>query len=387
MDIRESCDRWIEVDLDAVTENYRQLRTLLAPKTRLMAVLKADAYGLGAAPLAKTLAEAGADWLAVSTAEEGVELRRAGVETPILVFSPLLERQQPLFQRYRLTASVDSAVSLQRAASADIPCQLKLDTGMSRLGCAAEDALSVWQSADLKNFALTGVYSHLANAAAPESGACRRQLQRFAAAVSALDAAGVPRGLAHISNSAAILSIPDAQYDMVRSGTLLYGQYPAGTAHKLSLQNPWRVAARVLSVRRLPKGSAVGYGGEYVLPKDEWVAAVALGYADGFAVETAARRATLMRTLNETARRLGRLAAGRTLCLYWNGKALPVLGRVGMQLCCVRAEEGLLPGTVLEAPMRRVTASARMTRVYLRQGQPVAFRGLLSEEAGLLSAS
>ncbi|MGH9361900.1 MAG: alanine racemase, partial [Thermoanaerobaculia bacterium] len=218
---------WVDVDLDALDANLRHLRRAVG--TRIAAVVKADAYGHGAVGVGRALAAAGVDFLAVALFEEGAELRRAGVETPVLVLGAPRAAQLPLYRRYRLTPTVGSLaeLALWRDASAGLaepqPLHLKVDTGMGRLGVALDE---VGEALDLlrgtPSLRLAGLLSHLAEADLPESPRNPQQEERFAAVLALLTPAERAGALVHLANSAAALHRPASRYDLVRIGLALY---------------------------------------------------------------------------------------------------------------------------------------------------------------------
>lgn len=391
---------WIEVDLDAVVANLHTVREKIGQDVKVIAVVKADAYGLGAVAVSRALAAAGVEMLAVTTLEEGIELVEHGIATPILVFAPLLPGQSHLFIKYSLIPTVDRLESLcdlaeaAKAAKAggnfnrSVPVHLKVETGMGRNGVLPAE-LPAFLAA-LKNFPeieMAGIYSHLATAMHPRKTAALKQLEIFRQAVALVRGAGF-RPVAHLANSAAILHLPESHLEMVRTGTLLYGQHPAAHFQKLiTLQNPWQAKARIVAVKTLPAGAGVGYGQDFIAAKTVTVAVVAIGFADGYGVEPQTRPVKLVDFIKNTGRQLARLS-GRvpTNTVNWQGKVLPVLGRIGMQLSMVDARDcPVQVGDEVTISLRRVTASSRLPRIYRQSGQVVGWReinGQITSSAG-----
>lgn len=292
------------VDLAALAENVATLRAGLAPGVRLMAAVKADAYGHGVARVAPALAAAGADAFGVATAEEALELRALGVAGDVLVFAPLRARLAELADAdVALTVTDLGSLAALDAAAPPRPARVhvKVDTGMGRLGGRIVDAQGapdpagraqasalVAAVARARHARLEAVWTHLASADEPDAtatgSATDRQLRAFATWLAELERAGLRPPLAHAANSAATLLRPDAHFDLVRPGIAVYGQPPS--AHVAALVPALRPAlaldAPVTQVRRLPAGSAVGYGGSWRAPTDTVIATVRLGYADGY---------------------------------------------------------------------------------------------------------
>lgn len=375
MQIPAYIENWLEVDLDAVRANAAEIRRHLPEGTKLCAVVKADAYGLGAVEVAKALQEQ-VDMLAVTSVAEAVELRRAEVKGDILVFTPLRVGQAELFRRFRLTASVDALEPLTELAEAGpipAPCHIKVNTGMNRFGCNEETALELARYASRHAaLHLTGIYTHLANAA--EKGDYNKQMKAFRAVLDKLKKDSIDYGCAHAANSPATLLYADAALDMVRCGTLLYGQKSVEQPKDKDWQlaDPCRFRARVLEVREMPKSAPIGYGGDESAKKGAKLAICAMGYADGLAVETAAR----FMSSDVYFKKAAKAAAGKNRpYAKYEGKPLPLIGRIAMQTCCVDISgTDITVGEVLDFPLRRVTASARLPRFYKQDGALTASR-------------
>lgn len=372
-------ERWIEIDLDALEANARQVREHLPDGVRLMAVLKADAYGLGLIPSGRLLATC-ADMLAVSTLEEGMALRKAGIETPILVFFPVNEQTAPFFRLHNLTATVEDMSSLTAlAASGDEghPFHLKINTGMNRLGASPQQGVELAElAAKTASLRLEGVYSHFASAA--KKNVALKQLAVFKGFVDELRSCGINYGLAHMANSSAVLTLPESYLDMVRPGTILYGQSPVSLPKGWQLQDPWACKCRIISTRQLEKGQPIGYGADFVANKMIRVGILPIGYADGFAMEVHARpagiKSSFYRVSDEWARSLSKKQ--RHYAIYEKGRLLPV-GRISMQMTAIDISgTALEKGSVVGVFLRRTCASAAITRLYFRQGELTEIRSL-----------
>ena len=307
---------WAEIDLDALAGNLARVRRGAAGAA-VMAVVKADAYGHGAPPVARALAAAGADWLGVALVEEGIELRRAGVETPILVLGPATPGQLPLLARHRLTPAVGSVPALaalaDHCAATGTPrdLHLKVDTGMARLGIEPErlpEALARLRAQPLLR--LRGFLSHLAESEDLESPRSEEQARRFAAALALLTPGEREGLLVHLANSGGALHWPATRHGLVRAGLAIYGLDPArrdpGLVPALS------VHARVAQVRELAAGERVGYGGRWEAARPSRIGVLQVGYADGYAWRLAGLGEVLVR-----------------------GRRAPVVGAVSMDLMTV----------------------------------------------------
>jgi alanine racemase len=288
---------WVEVDLAAIQNNLRRTRALTRTRAgtpfRVMAVVKANAYGHGAVEVARAAASAGADWLGVARAPEGLALRAASLALPILVLGytpPDLAAEAigadltlAVFDLEAARAYAAAARALGRRARVHV----KVDTGMGRLGVLPEDAVAFTQAVRaLEGVEVDGVFTHFAGADLADPSSARRQLAEFETVLAALDESGLrAQGapLVHAANSAAAIALPAARYDLVRLGIALYGLHPSddvpcppGFVPALT----WK--ASVTQVKTLPPGHGVSYGSEYVTTGTETVAVIPVGYADGF---------------------------------------------------------------------------------------------------------
>jgi alanine racemase len=295
---------WVEVDLAAVTANVAHIRATVAPAT-VCAVVKADGYGHGAVPVAGAALEGGAAYLGVALAEEGHELRQAGIRVPVLVLSEPPAAAMALVVEDNLTATiytdeglaalVDAAASTRPAPlGADgrqgeahpVPVHLKVDTGMHRVGASpvalVELARRVAAHPALR---LEGLFTHLAVADEPDDPFTGEQLDRFEKVVRALAGEGIRPRMLHAANSAGALCHPRSRYQMVRPGMAVYGQAPAAALQGGPLVTSLRPAlsfkARVSYVKEVDAGESLSYGLHYRLSQRSVVATVPVGYADG----------------------------------------------------------------------------------------------------------
>lgn len=301
---------YITVNLEAIRHNLREIRKLLPENVRILAVVKADAYGHGAVPVSRAALEAGADMLAVAIPEEGVELRRAGVQAPVLVLGPTTRRDAEACVEYGLTMTVCDAqevawiehacVSAERSAQA----HLKLDTGMGRIGARTPEQVQQVLDAirNAPHVTLSGVYTHFADADGDDASYSKMQMARFDTLCR-----GLPEHLLrHAAASAAMLRFPEGRYDMVRAGIILYG-CPAWQESRLSLEPAMTWKAEVTYVKWIEPGECVSYGCTFRAERSTQVATLAVGYADGY----------------------HRALSGRG-CVLLHGRRCPILGRVCM---------------------------------------------------------
>lgn len=361
---------WVEVSLGALQTNFEAVRKHAA--TAVCAVVKANAYGCGLVECATVFHRAGARMVAVTRVEEARELRDAGVAADILLLAPPpTEALVPAIEMNCALPLVDGSdveryVPAAKAAARRARIHLKVDTGMGRLGVRPEHAPAIASRiATSDQLSLEGVWTHFADAAGPSG---RAQLDRFLSVRAALGRYA-PRAIVHAANSAATLALPAARLDMVRVGTLLYGQNPAGTDAPFPLKDPFAWHATVVAVRELPTGATVGYGSEWKARVPTRVATLAVGYADGFGLEPAARS----ESITEAARLGGRVAAvalGRKQSprfVWFGDRRAPVVGRIAMQEVTVQVDgiPGVAVGSIARLPARRLLVASGIERVFL----------------------
>ena len=281
---------WGQVDLDAVRANARALARAAAP-AQLLAVVKADAYGHGAVPVARAALAAGATWLGVALVEEGVALREAGLDARVLVLSEPAPEAADAVVAAQLTPVVYTELGIEALAKAvaaatpdaPLPVHLKVDTGMHRVGCAPERARALVEAVSTRpELTLEGLCTHLAVADEPDRPETTAQLEQFRALVEDLDRQGTRPPIVHAANSAALLAFPESRFDLVRVGIALYGVPPAAAlADRVDLTPVLSLRAQVTHVQELPAGARVSYGLRYALPRPGRVGTVPGGYADG----------------------------------------------------------------------------------------------------------
>ncbi|RNC28905.1 MAG: Alanine racemase 1 [Candidatus Dichloromethanomonas elyunquensis] len=371
---------WIEVDLDAVKHNYYQVLSLLTPETKLMAVVKADAYGLGAVEVARVLQEEGCTSFAVTAVDEALILRSQGITGEVLVLGPTSEEdwKAALGENIQLTvAQVEWLHAIDDIAAAmgkKAVVHLKLETGMGRTGFT-EDKLAALSCVlrETEYIEVAGAYTHLARGAQRDTSYTRGQHEKFMRLLKKFEESGVTIPAKHICNSAAFLDFPEYHYDYVRVGTLLGGHYPSSIFdRKLDLKDPWKVKARITHLQKVPKGTYVGYQSLYKSKTDTMLAVVPAGYAHGFGIEpklVPQGILDLVKIIIKNTAALFGFQLGREKILY-KGNPVSIAGKVGMQLTvldlgtvdCKYGEEIVLP-------IRRTLANPRITRIYKKNNE------------------
>ncbi len=283
---------WAEIDLRAIRSNIAGIKRLISPQTRLMAVVKANAYGHGMVEVAKVCLQEGASYLGVATPNEAVLLREAGINAQVLLLGYMPEEWAETLVQNRIEVTVfnlDTAQALAQAASScdgEARLHLKIDTGMGRIGFKPDSSSLdlIWEISRLPGIVLQGIYSHLATADHADKSFARQQVEIFKRFISKLEESGVSIPLKHLANSAAIMDMPEAHFDMVRSGITTYGLYPSAQVDKerLELIPAMSLKSRISYLKTIPQGQSVSYGRTYISEHETRVATVSIGYADGY---------------------------------------------------------------------------------------------------------
>ncbi len=354
---------WVEVNLSAIEHNARRLTEIAGRGVELMAMVKANAYGHGAVEVARAARRGGAAWLGVVSVGEGIELRRAQIDAPILVLGPTppewaragVENQLALavFSIDTARAMADAARELNTRARV----HLKVDTGMTRLGVMPEQAVEFARAVrDLGNVEIEGVFTHFAMADSPNGFEVegwgreytQQQLARFREVLERLERAGMQPRYRHIANSPASVNLPAARFNLVRSGILIYGLDPSDDAPKPPGFIPaLAFKTRVASVKSVPPGTYIGYGCTFRTARAARIAVLMVGYADGF-----------RRALSN---------AGSVLV---RGARAPIVGRVCMDLTMIDVTdiEGVQVGDEVVLIGKQGTEEIRAEEVAQKQG-------------------
>jgi len=312
-----------EIRLGALRRNFRKARELAGPGVKVLAVVKANAYGHGILRVAREFVAEGADYLGVAVLEEGVYLRENGVEAPILVLGPASTAQIPSFIEHRLDLTLPSVEKARAISAAAVAAgktarvHLKIDTGMGRIGCTVDEAVVLArQITREKHLILEGTATHLsvADSLDPADRAyTRRQLDGFEKALASMRAEKIDPGIVHAANSGAVVLYPEASYNMVRPGILVYGYAPSPELEgRIPVKPVMELETQVVSIKKITAGTAVSYGRIWTASEDTFIATIPVGYADG-----------LNRQLSPGLRvRIG-------------GETFPVVGRICMDQCMI----------------------------------------------------
>ncbi len=375
----------VVVDLDALAANFLAIRQRVAP-AKVMPILKANAYGHGLVPVARLMAALGADYLGVAVLEEGILLRKAGIRTPILVLGGIWGSQIPLFLKYDLTltaSSIEKLTQIDQAAAAlgvTARVHLKIDTGMERIGVHDYSAEGFLEAAlRSRHVQVEGIFSHFANADAADPASARLQLERFHEVLRFYERRSLPTPLRHMANSAAVLRLPEATFDMVRPGILLYGVYPSPDVPRTVSVRPalaWKT--RVVYFKVTQPGRAVSYGWTWTPERQTRIVTLPVGYGDGYFRAMSNKAQVLIRGRRYP--QVGRICMDQMMVnIGWetayNGDEVMLIGEQGQERITVEdlaAWAGTIPYEVL------TNINTRVPRVYI--GSPAHRAAALPEE-------
>lgn len=307
-----------QIKLDTIRQNYNYIKSITSGK--IMAVVKADAYGHGAVRIGKELSALGCKDFAVACLSEAEELRKGGLEDRILILAPTDESMFPQISEGGFIQAVDSleyAKTLNKHGK--IHVHIKVDTGMSRIGIYCHSEKDVTKAADeieaiskLENVVIDGIFTHFADSDGESKNYTQQQFDVFSLLLKELEVRKVNVGIRHCCNSAATLNYPEMHLDMVRAGIILYGLAPSEFCKNGNISPAMKLSARVCAVHELKKGDCVSYGCTYKAEKDTRVAVISIGYADGFS----------------------RVYSGKEF-IRINGKAYATIGKICMDMCMV----------------------------------------------------
>jgi len=316
---KDNFGTWLEIDLDILRSNFTRIREL--SQTKVMPIVKANAYGHGLDRIATELESAGAEWLGVARIEEALSLREIGVNTKLLVlgYTPPTRVSHAINHDISLTVYdfrvVNEYVKHANGMNKSVNLHAKIDTGMGRLGVLPENGFDFIKLIDTKNhLRLEGLFTHFACADEPNKTATQNQIRQFDKVLNQLEEANIECPLIHASNSAGFINFDQARFDMVRAGIALYGHAPAhGTPLPDGIYPIVSWKTRLISIKQLPAGHGISYGHQYHTQNNEKIGVVAVGYGDGL-----------------------RRRSGNHVLI--RGKKVPIVGNVCMDQCMVQLD-------------------------------------------------
>jgi alanine racemase len=317
---------WAEVNLDNIAHNAKEIRRITDKKAEIMGVVKADAYGHGVMEVAKTLLENGVTRLAVSMLDEAIQLRKNGIDVPILILSYTDPRRaeeiilndvtQTVFSHDLADALSEAAVRLDK----NIKIHIKIDSGMTRVGFMPgySAVKNVVRISKLPKIIIEGLFTHFASADENDRSYTYMQFERFMSVVSELNRIGIYIPVKHVCNSAGIIEFPEMHLNMVRPGVVLYGMYPSEEVHKdiIDLRPAMTLKANIILVKDVEADTCISFGRIFNTQRESWIATLPIGYADGY---------TRLLT-----------SKGRVLV---NGQSVPIVGKICMDQCMIDVSE------------------------------------------------
>lgn len=346
--------KWVEIDLAAIRANIKWTLSRLEPGVKLMAVVKANAYGCGSVPVAQEAVKAGAAVLGVLTLAEAAVLRQAGLKAPIQLLSPVLPEQAREAVRLKLIPTLDDtrqAAAFEAAAPRGYPVHVDVDFGLGRWGVLPKDLAPLLDGLRRHGkLKLAGLSTHIDYVPGKNTVEAEEKLRAFSRIAQGLRARH-PELVCHAANSSVLMDFPHWQLDQVRVGNLLYG-INAAKSKSAPLKNPWRFYCRIIALRRAVKGRSIGYASEYIAPRTMTVATLPAGYSDGVTMEPAER----LIGFGGGAGYWGRIGEVKT----------PLVGRCGISHVLVDVTD--VPSAKVGDPVllhvRRTACNASIPRVY-----------------------
>ena len=312
---------WVEINLDAIANNVKNIKKLIGKKKELMAVVKGNAYGHDILEIASVVLNNGATRLAVARLEEGIFLRKSGITVPILVFGLTLKQQVEPLVSYNIIPTVSEYEMIEKLSDSAfkedkiVKVHLKVDTGMGRIGIPPNHVLNFIKKVKvLKNVEIEGIFTHFSVADEKDKSYTEAQFKKFVEVLNILEKEGIRIPVKHVGNSATLLDLPHMWLDMVRPGISLYGLYPSEDVQKtIKLTPAYSFKTRIVFLKELLQGEDVGYGRTYTTKKKRTVvASLPVGYADGY----------------------NRLLSNKGEVLV-KGKRFPIIGRICMDQCII----------------------------------------------------
>ncbi|HHT50656.1 MAG TPA: alanine racemase [Eubacteriaceae bacterium] len=317
---------WVEIDLDAIRENIIKIKELCGEQTEIMGIVKADGYGHGSIQVSKILIEEGVRYLAVSSLDEGIVLRKAGIEYPILILGYTPEEQLGDTIEWNIIQTVynlDTARILDKQGekhNKKVKVHIKIDTGMGRLGFRGKEQIinAILEISKMENIEIEGLYTHYSVSDKKDKKYTREQLNKFLDISRILEDKNIHIPLKHTANSAAVIDMGNTYFDLIRPGIIIYGLYPSDEVIKvnLSLKPAMAFKTRIAHIKSVGKNSSISYGRKYITSEEKLIATLPVGYADGYS----------------------RMLSGRAKVLI-HGKKAPIIGSICMDQCMVDISE------------------------------------------------
>lgn len=381
---------WIEIDLDAIAQNVRNIKKLIGEKKELMAVVKGNGYGHDILEISSVVLKNGATRLAVARLEEGIFLRKAGIAVPILVLGLTLEQQAELLVAYNLTPTVSKYETVEKlskfAAREDkiVKVHIKVDTGMGRIGIFPNHVLDfVKKIKAFKNIEIEGIFTHFSVADEKDKTYTKAQFKKFMEILTILEEEEIKIPVKHVGNSATLLDFPYMWLDLVRPGISIYGLYPSTEVQKtVKLIPAHSFKTRIIFLKELPEGEYLSYGRTYTTKRRTKVASLPVGYADGYNRLLSNQGEVLVRGRRFPV--IGRVCMDQTMIDVTNlpqveaGDEVVLWGRQGQEEITVQevAEKiGTINYEIVHLPDKK-----RVPKLFIQDGKPYKIKSMLGEK-------
>jgi len=381
---------WIEVNLDAIAQNVRNIKKLIGEKKELMAVVKGNAYGHDVLEVVSVVLKSGATRLAVARLEEGIFLRKAGITVPILVLGLTLKQQAELLVSYSITPAVSECEMIEKLSEEAfkegkiVKVHLKVDTGMGRIGIFPNRVLDfVKKIKALKNIEIEGVFTHFSVADEKDKTYTEIQFKKFMEVLNILEKEGIEISIKHVGNSATLLDLPHMWLDLIRPGISIYGLYPSKEVQKIIKLIPAHsFKTRIVFLKELPAGECISYGRTYKTKKKRTVvASLPVGYADGYNRHLSNQGEVLVRGRRFPV--IGRICMDQTMIDVTNlpqveiGDEVVLWGRQGQEEITVEeiAEKiGTINYEIVHMPDKK-----RVPKLFIKNKKPYKIKSMLGE--------
>jgi len=382
---------WIEIDLDAIAQNVRNIKKLIGEKKELMAVVKGNGYGHDILEISSIVLKNGATRLAVARLEEGIFLRKAGIAVPILVLGLTLEQQVELLVSYDITPTVCKYETIEKLSKfalkeeKTVKVHIKVDTGMGRIGIFPNHVLDfVKKVKAFKNIEIEGIFTHFSVADEKDKAYTEAQFKKFIEVLTILEKEGIKIPVKHVGNSATLLDFPYMWLDLVRPGISIYGLYPSTEVQEtVKLIPAHSFKTRIIFLKELPVGESIGYGRTYTTTKRRTkVASLPVGYADGYSRLLSNQGEVLVRGRRFLI--IGRVCMDQTMIDVTNlpqvkvGDEVVLWGRQGREEITVEEiadKIGTINYEIVHLPDKK-----RVPKLFIKDGKPYKIKSMLGEK-------
>ena len=381
---------WVEIDLDAIAQNVRNIKTLIGEKIELMAVVKGNAYGHDILEVASIVLKNGATRLAVARLEEGIFLRKVGITVPILVLGLTPEQQVELLVSYNITPTVCRYETIEKlsgfAVKEDktVKIHIKVDTGMGRIGIFPKHVLDfITKVKAFKNIEIEGIFTHFSVADEKDKNYTETQFKKFTEVLTILEKEGIEIPIKHVGNSATFLDFPHMWLDLVRPGISIFGLYPSTEVQKtVKLIPAHSFKTRIIFLKELPVGESIGYGRTFTTKRRTKVASLPVGYADGYNRHLSNQGEVLVRGRRFPL--IGRVCMDQCMIDVTNlpqvevGDEVVLWGRQGQEEITVEeiaAKIGTINYEIVHLPDKK-----RVAKLFIKDGKPYKIKSILGEK-------